>query len=172
MSASPREIRSAALQALYQLDARGEQDLDSIRESVLGADAPLAPRDADKAVALALEAFRDRREADLAVGVLAPEWPAHRQPAVDRAILRLAHFEITSGRVHPAIAVNEAVELAKRFSDERSPAFVNGVLDKILKRTLAERAVVSAPGAEAATDAPDAAEAAPDAQEASPGAER
>lgn len=170
MSASPREIRAAALQALYQLDARGEADVESIRDAALGADSPLAPRDVEKAVALALEAFRDRREADLAVGALAPEWPAHRQPAVDRAILRLAHFEITSGRVHPAIAVNEAVELAKRFSDERSPAFVNGVLDKVLKRALAERAAAGAPDASperAAQAAPE-----PDEQEAAPGAGR
>jgi N utilization substance protein B len=44
---------------------------------------------------------------------------------------------MTVGDVNPKIAVNEAVELAKRYSTERSPAFVNGVLDKVLKRVLA-----------------------------------
>ena len=45
---------------------------------------------------------------------------------------------MTSGRTAPKVVVNEAVELAKEFSTERSPAFVNGVLDKILKRVLRE----------------------------------
>lgn len=139
MGASPREIRSAALQALYQLDARGEMDADAIRESLIASDAPLAPKDADKAFQLALDAFRDRVAADDAVRALAPDWPAHRQPAIDRAILRLGHHEIASGRTPPPVAINEAVELAKRFSDERSPAFINGVLDKAAKRLGADQ---------------------------------
>ena len=62
-----------------------------------------------------------------------PTWPAPRQPAVDRAILRLAYHEMTTVGVSPKVVVNEAIELAKRYSTERSPAFVNGVLDKVLK---------------------------------------
>ena len=50
--------------------------------------------------------------------------------------MRLAHFEMTSGRTPPKVAVNEAVELAKSFSTERSPAFINGLLGKVLKRVL------------------------------------
>jgi N utilization substance protein B len=79
---------------------------------------------------------------------LAPDWPAHRQGAVDRCILRIAHYEMTSGRTPPKVAVNEAVELAKEFGSERSPAFVNGLLDKVLKRVLAEQGAPTAdPGA-------------------------
>jgi N utilization substance protein B len=55
---------------------------------------------------------------------------------VDRAILRLAHFEMTSGKTAPKIVVNEAVELAKRYSTERSPSFINALLDKVLKEVL------------------------------------
>lgn len=134
--ASPRDIRKAALQALYQLDIRGEQDMDEVAQTL---DEDLTDNDRRKAIELAREAFAARREADLAVKVHAPTWPAHRQPAIDRAILRLAHFEMVSGRVNPKIAVNEAVELAKLFSTERSPAFVNAVLDKILRKVLAAR---------------------------------
>ena len=50
---------------------------------------------------------------------------------MDRAILRLAYHEITTGRVPVKIAINEAVELAKQFASEESPPFVNGVLDKM-----------------------------------------
>jgi N utilization substance protein B len=135
--ASPREIRVAALQALYQLDVRGESDAHDIDLSI--DDETLTDNERKKAMDLALAAFRDRAAADRAIKVHAPTWPAHRQPAIDRAILRLAHFEMTSGRVNPKIAVNEAVDLCKRFSTEKSPSFVNAVLDKILKRVLASR---------------------------------
>lgn len=135
--ATPRSIRRKALQALYQLDAQGESDIEIVLESLVEDD--FERRDANKAMDLALGAWRGRAEADRDIRDLAPEWPAHRQPAVDRAILRLGHHEMTSGRTHPKIAVNEAVRLAKEFSTDRSPAFVNAVLDKVLKRVLAEQ---------------------------------
>ncbi len=67
------------------------------------------------------------------MAALAPEWPTYRQPVVDRNILRLAYFEIESGQTPPKVAINEAVELAREFSTQKSPAFVNGVLDKIMR---------------------------------------
>lgn len=133
-----RDIRRLAFQVLFQLDARGEADLETVRAAAeADAQEDLSPIDRERAVELALAAYSDRRSADDAMRELAPTWPASRQPAVDRAILRLAHYEMTSGRSGPKIAVNEAIELAKRFSTERSPAFVNGLLDKVLKRVLA-----------------------------------
>jgi len=139
--AMPRDIRRLAFQALFQLDARGETEADGILAALreLGEEDPaeLTDKDIQKAFELGLAAFRARREADQITAELAPTWPAHRQPAVDRAIVRLAIHEMTSGRTNPKIAVNEAVELAKRYSTDRSPAFVNGVLDKVLKRVLA-----------------------------------
>lgn len=144
--ATPRDIRRMAFSALFQLDAQSpndaEPDLESVRaalrEVTQGHDAPIQDRDREKALALALAAFESRTEADTEMMALSPGWPAHRQPAADRAILRLAWHEMTTARVSPKIAVNEAVELAKEFSTEKSPAFVNGVLDKVLKRVLAE----------------------------------
>lgn len=132
-----------AFSALFQLDAQSEPDVESVRASLRevtqGHDAPIEERDREKALALALAAFETRGEADAEVMALSPGWPAHRQPAADRAILRLAWHEMTTGRVGPKIAVNEAVELAKEFSTEKSPAFVNGVLDKVLKKVSGER---------------------------------
>ncbi|MFG0274502.1 MAG: transcription antitermination factor NusB [Phycisphaerales bacterium] len=161
----PRSIRLAALLLLYQIDLRGDSDSDDIRNGAVGvALAAVADGDEDDealagalgalrdegaasdAFELATCAFRDRRAADEAIRALAPEWPAVRQPAMDRAILRLAHFEMTSGRTPAKAAVNEAVELAKVFGGERSPAFVNGVLDKVLKRVLAGQTDASANG--------------------------
>lgn len=131
--ALPRDIRRLAFQALYQIDARAGEDLEDIRATL---DETEEFRDAelDRAFALALEAWEHRAEADAVTTELAPEWPTHRQAAVDRTILRLAHHEMTRGTAPPKAVVNEAVELAKAFSTERSPAFVNALLDKILKR--------------------------------------
>lgn len=131
-----REIRRLAFQALFQFDARGTDDPAAIRASLGEPDADEATR--EKALELALGAFEGRADADREFQALAPTWPAHRLAAVDRAILRLAHYEMTSGRTPPKVAVNEAIELAKQFSTEKSPAFVNGLLDKVLKRLAAE----------------------------------
>lgn len=140
-AARSRDIRRLAFQALFQLDARAESDRDELRatlQEIADESAPdLSRRDVERAMELAVGAYQRRREADGAITELAPAWPAPRQPAVDRAILRLAYFEMTAAGTSPKVVVNEAVELAKRFSTERSPAFVNGVLDKILKRLAA-----------------------------------
>ncbi len=146
MKATPREIRRLAFQTLYQLDARGETDADLVEKSLEGAEG-FTPAERRKAFDLAGKAFSHRKAADAALLKLAPTWPAHRQPAVDRAILRLAYFELAVSKERAAIVINEAVELAKEFSTDRSPGFINGVLDNIAK-TVAP--APQSPGAEPA----------------------
>ncbi len=156
--ATPRDIRRLALLALYQLDALKGEDLAGIRASLDDLDSlaeeglrfadegrEFSEADKDKAVKTALGAWNARAASDATFLELAPEWPAHRMPAVDRAVLRLAHYEMHAG-AQPKAVVNEAVELAKQFSTADSPGFVNALLDKVLKRVLAE-------GAERAGDA-------------------
>jgi N utilization substance protein B len=126
-----REIRRCAIQALYQFDAGGGESPDDVRASLRGA--PGGEEVHQGGFDLATEAWALREEADRAVEELAPQWPTHRQPVVDRSILRLAYFEIASGRTPPKVAINEAVELAKEFSTEKSPMFINGVLDKLYR---------------------------------------
>ncbi|MBI1373840.1 MAG: transcription antitermination factor NusB [Phycisphaera sp.] len=131
--------RRLALQALYQVDARGEDDWDAVEASVN--DAPGADETVRaEAIAMARHAWSVRERADAMVCELAPEWPTHRQPVVDRSILRLAVGEMTSpfDATPAAVAINEAVELAKEFGTDKSPAFINGVLDKIAKRLEAD----------------------------------
>ena len=143
MASEHRIVRRLALQAMYQLDARSTLDADEIRQSLIGeqpgVDESTAQGRADRAMTLAQDAFKARQAADDLVRELAPTWPPERQPAIDRAIMRLAHYEMTSGVTPPKVAVNEAIELAKRFSTENSPAFINGLLDKALKRVLSAR---------------------------------
>ena len=128
---SPREIRKCALQCLYQFDAGGRDDPATIRESLSGS--PGGAETQEAGFQLACDAWEDRERADAAVSELTPEWPIHRQPVVDRSILRMAYHEMHSGRTPPKVAINEAVELAKEFSTEKSPMFINGVLDKLYR---------------------------------------
>jgi N utilization substance protein B len=127
-----RDIRTLALQTLYQLDARPGVAMDDIRASAM--DAPVDAAARDEAVALALAAWESRQKADDLAAELAPTWPPSRQPAIDRAVIRLAFYEMSSGSTPAKVAINEAVDLAKAFSTERSGAFVNGVLDKMMRR--------------------------------------
>lgn len=127
-----REIRRLAMQILYQIDLRGEADIPMIQENLK--DGPDLPVVREGAMELAVGAWGMREEADALVSELAPAWPTHRQPPVDRAILRLAYYEMRSGYSPIKVAINEAVELAKAYSSSNSPAFINGVLDKVARR--------------------------------------
>ncbi|MBX3389777.1 MAG: hypothetical protein KF691_10025 [Phycisphaeraceae bacterium] len=133
-------IRRLAFLALFQLDARGDLTDAELESSVLHGDDPkvdvstIDRGSQRKAWELAREAYADRKRCDDVMKNLAPEWPAYRQAAVDRALLRLAHFEIHSERVPAPIAIDAAVELAKEFSTEKSPGFINALLDQAAKR--------------------------------------
>lgn len=138
--AGPRDIRRLAFQALYQIETHEGKDLDAVRLALDDNDS-YSQKERDAAFAVATDAWAHRAKADKELAMLAPAWPAHRQAAVDRAILRLAHYEMTrtgDEAPPPKAVVNDAVELAKEFSTDRSPAFINGVLDKVLKRVTGE----------------------------------
>jgi N utilization substance protein B len=130
--------RRLAFQLLYQLDAMATPPdaaaLDAFLATTLSDVDGLGPIALEDVRTLVKGAHDLRRDADNEFLALAPEWPTNRLAAVDRALLRLAHYEMTSGRTPPKIAINEAVELAKHYSTEKSPAFINGLLDKVLKR--------------------------------------
>ena len=119
------------MQILFVWDANGDRD-DVIALQIVQdhADDDNTRR---HALDLASGAWDSRATADPWVERLAPQWPPRRQPGVDRNILRLAIHEITSGKTPPKVAIDEAIELAKTWSTENSPAFVNGVLDAVLR---------------------------------------
>jgi N utilization substance protein B len=155
-----RSIRELALQVLYLIDAR-QADVDeavelALAQPVLADDEaealaqPLSDEHKARAADIARQAYAVHETADALATELAPTWPTNRQPAVDRAMLRLAYYEMASGITPVKVAINEAVELAKRFSTERSPAFINGVLDKMMKRV--EQGEVVSPDAANPTD--------------------
>lgn len=138
-AASRRTIRRAAVQAIFQLDAGGDEpDLDTIRGSLSGA----AGEDSEheEAWTLAVAAWADRGQADRLMRIVAPQWPPSRQAATDRAILRISVHEMLVRGVPAAVVIDEAVELAREFSTAESPRFVNGVLEGVRTQVERERA--------------------------------
>jgi len=79
-------------------------------------------------------------EIDKLLTAAAENWRLVRMANVDRNVLRLGAFEVvhTTGETPAPVAINEAIELARRYGSEGSPAFVNGVLDKILQLRIAD----------------------------------
>ncbi len=75
---------------------------------------------------------------DKVVEKLAENWKLERLAAVDRSILRLAIYELRTGLVPPKVAIDEALELAKKFSSAEAPAFLNGILDAAFKSLAAK----------------------------------
>ncbi|MGQ0628819.1 MAG: transcription antitermination protein NusB [Phycisphaerales bacterium] len=136
--ATPREIRRLGFQILFQLDAQGGEGAQgSLMEQWVNATEHaegFTAKERAAALSVARSAYAERGKSDAAMLVLAPDWPAHRQAAPDRAILRLAHFEMTSGKAPPKAVIGDSIELAKEFSTDKSPAFVNALLDKVLRK--------------------------------------
>jgi N utilization substance protein B len=125
------QIRQLALQLLFLFDANGAADRElaevALREGSDDADTR------QRAIEMAMSTFESRETIDAWVERLAPQWPPRRQPGVDRSILRLAVWELTHADTPPKVVIDEAIELAKVFSTENSPSFVNGVLDAVLR---------------------------------------
>lgn len=119
------------MQVLFLWDTNNEPSDGQARQVLQdGTDDP-ALREA--ALAMAIGAWEQRALIDARLEERAPQWPPRRQPAVDRSLLRLAVWEMTNTQTPPKVVIDEAIELAKHFSTGQSPAFVNGVLDAVLK---------------------------------------
>jgi N utilization substance protein B len=127
------QTRQLALQLLFLFDAHG--GIDQEMASQAAHDASDDPATRIRAMEMARGAWENRAAADAWIERLAPQWPPRRQPGVDRNILRLAVWELTHTDTPPKVVIDEAIELAKNFSTEQSPAFVNGVLDAVLRET-------------------------------------
>lgn len=134
------------MQALFLWDANGTADIELAQKMVSEGTGDPAQR--ERALQIAQGAWEMRAVADSWLERLAPQWPPRRQPGVDRAILRLAVWELSSTDTPPKVVLDEAIELAKTFSTEHSPAFINGVLDAVLRE---KQALTSAPCSEAKT---------------------
>jgi len=131
MLSKKRKMRELAMQVLYAWDATGADDPEVARQiSAEGSDDDDVRRGG---LEMATGTWGQRAASDQWVERLAPQWPPRRQPGVDRSLIRLAVWELTNTDTPPKVVIDEAIELAKHFSTENSPAFVNGVLDAVLR---------------------------------------
>jgi transcription antitermination protein NusB len=122
------KARKRALDILFEADQRGEP-IDTVLADRVGRGEPVANPYTQTLVAGVVD---HAAEIDELIEANAIDWSLDRMPAVDRALLRLATFELRWGvDLAPAVAIDEAVELAKELSTDESPAFVNGVLGRI-----------------------------------------
>jgi transcription antitermination protein NusB len=140
-----REARELILRILFQIDV-GKQPLDQVIEGAL-AQSILEGSYRKFAEEVARNTWENRSDLDLALRELTPDWTIDRQPAVDRNILRMTAYEILYRPETPVAAViNEAVELAKKYSTAESGRFVNGVLGALARtipRGISSNPVVS-----------------------------
>ena len=151
-----REARERAVQFLFQHDLNPLENLEEalshfwesqraaaiaderVGPATWGQQVDLPPASADDA---SVRVFADplirgvverRDELDTTIKKYALNWDLHRMAAVDRNILRLAVYEMMHrDDIPPVVSINEAVDIAKKFSTEDSGKFVNGILDKI-----------------------------------------
>jgi N utilization substance protein B len=122
--------RELALQILFQFDLRGEEILDDL-DGILVRSGK-APDVAEFARELVLGTVAMSEEADRQIAEVAEHWDVRRMAAIDRNILRMAVFEMRERTDIPnKVAINEAIELGKKYSTAQSGAFINGILDRI-----------------------------------------
>ena len=135
LSATPRRrSREVALLLLFSATRGPEPDEKWTFARNILRDTGLDCHQAVFALDLARQAYGRREDSDRWLAAYARDWSPDRFPAVDLAILRLAVAELISdGAAAPTVVINEAVELAKKFSAEDSAAFINGMLDNIYK---------------------------------------
>ena len=124
------KARKRALDVLYEADQRGVAPLDTLRDRLALSDPPVP----EYSVRLVEGVVEHLVRIDELLETYAQEWTIDRFPAVDLAVLRIGTFELLwCDDIPDAVAVSEAVELAASLSTDESPAFVNGLLGRLLQ---------------------------------------
>ena len=141
---SRHRAREVALQVLYALDldrscAVGDEAASEAFERVAtNFEMPRSARGFAESLVREVALHRDALDARIAEH--ARNWRLSRMAAVDRNVLRIAVHELVHSDTPPAVVIDEAVELARRFGSESSPAFVNGIADAVARALAGERA--------------------------------
>jgi N utilization substance protein B len=131
MKRERRRARSQALQALYEIDSVGHPEDEVIAR--YGED--LSPEAREFMNQMVHGTLVSEEEVDSMLEESAPEWPISELAVIDRNILRLSVWELLIwGETPVKVAINEAVELAKKYGSDSAPRFVNGVLGTLASR--------------------------------------
>ena len=137
------KARKRALDVLYEADLRDLDPLAVLADHVGRADPPIP----GYAVTLVEGVCSHRSQIDDAVGRYSTGWSLRRMAPVDRNLLRLGAYELLFAPDIPdAVAIDEAVRLAKLLSGEEAPGFVNGILARVLDERRADGGPASPPG--------------------------
>ncbi|HSY15859.1 MAG TPA: transcription antitermination factor NusB [Jatrophihabitantaceae bacterium] len=124
------KARKRAVDLLYEADIRTVDTLGVLADRVALGDPPVN----DYTVVLVEGVHAHRARIDEILSDYSDGWTIERMPGVDRAVLRVGVFELLwRTDVPPAVAIDEAVELAKTLSTDESPRFVNGLLGRVLR---------------------------------------
>ncbi|HCO95401.1 MAG TPA: transcription antitermination factor NusB [Phycisphaerales bacterium] len=127
--------RELTMQALYQLDVQGPDMLEHLGQFFREAN----PDDFVRKLASdwSKGTWENLEQCDELITGSTIKWQFTRLSPVDKSILRLAVYQLKfCPDIPPKVVINEAIELAKKYSTDKSPAFVNGVLDAVLKKIL------------------------------------
>lgn len=126
-----RHARETALQALYLTDVSAISAGDAF-EAVSMDDGTLDEKSGEFAKSLVEGTANHRKDLDERIQKTAKNWELHRMASVDRSILRMATYEMLHLPETPVnVVIDEAIEVAKKYSSENSSRFINGLLDKL-----------------------------------------
>lgn len=133
-----RRSREAALQVLYAADQAGGEapDAETAQRALDAVTAAFDLREGARVFAkeLVTGVATRRAEIDALIEACSTRWRLSRMPVVDRNVLRIGVWELLASDVPIEVVIDEAVELARRFGGDESPAFVNGLLDAVARR--------------------------------------
>jgi N utilization substance protein B len=127
-----RESRELAVQMLYALDSNPSVGLREMMRMFREEQPEVSDRLREFAEGLVQGVQEQREVIDAAIKARSKNWSLTRMPRVDLNIMRVAAYELMfRADIPKKVSINEAIEIARRFGDKDSPAFVNGILDEI-----------------------------------------
>ena len=129
-----RNARKLAFYLLFQYDFADAEEYEEVKDTFFLLNSEdISENDKEYIIAKTDGTMANLEDIDKIIGTYAIGWSVDRLSKVDKAILRLAVYEIKyAPDVPDSVAVNEAVEIAKTYSSDEAPAFINGILGKVL----------------------------------------
>ena len=136
-----RKVRETALQVLFQMDLRKKTVTDIL--SVFKVPSNWKEGDRTFFLSLVRGVEVNMAEIERVISSYSQEWPMYRMPTVDRNLLRIAVFEMFYlSDISVSVSINEAVELAKRYSTNDSGKFINGILGQLSRNSEKEMSIL------------------------------
>jgi N utilization substance protein B len=133
MTSSRRKAREVVLQALYWTESAGDPVQQTVHTMCIRTD--LSPKASEFAKALGLVVWEHREAFDAQISPVLQNWSLDRVSRIDRILLRMALAEMRYFLDIPIkVSIDEAIELAKRYSEAKASGFINGILDTLSKQ--------------------------------------